>query len=37
MLGNSITHGAAWNELLGRSNVVERGISSDVLRGYWQE
>jgi lysophospholipase L1-like esterase len=34
MLGNSITHGAAWNELLGRSNVVERGIPSDVLRGY---
>jgi len=35
MLGNSITHGAAWDELLGRSNVVERGIPSDVLRGYW--
>jgi len=35
MFGNSITHGAAWNELLGRSNVVERGIPSDVLRGYW--
>jgi lysophospholipase L1-like esterase len=34
MLGNSITHGAAWNELLGRSNVVERGIPSDVLMGY---
>ena len=35
MLGNSITHGASWPELLGRSNVVERGIPSDVLRGYW--
>ncbi len=34
MLGNSITHGANWNELLGRANVVERGISSDVLDGY---
>lgn len=34
MLGNSITHGANWNELLGRQNVVERGISSDVLDGY---
>ncbi len=34
MFGNSITHGANWNELLGRQNVVERGISSDVLDGY---
>jgi len=34
MFGNSLTHGAAWNELLGRSNVVERGIPSDVLFGY---
>jgi lysophospholipase L1-like esterase len=34
MLGNSLTHGAVWNELLGRSNVVERGITSDVLYGY---
>lgn len=34
MFGNSLTHGAAWNELLGRSNVVERGITSDVLYGY---
>lgn len=33
MLGNSITHGANWNELLGRSDVVERGISSDVTEG----
>ncbi len=34
MLGNSLTHGANWNELLGRSNVVERGIPSDVLDGF---
>ena len=34
MLGNSLTHGTAWNELLGRPNVVERGITSDVLYGY---
>ena len=34
MFGNSLTHGAAWNELLGRSNVAERGITSDVLYGY---
>lgn len=34
MFGNSLTHGAAWNELLGRTNVVERGITSDVLYGY---
>ena len=34
MFGNSLTHGAAWNELLGRPNVVERGITSDVLYGF---
>ncbi|MBX3009368.1 MAG: hypothetical protein KF816_15210 [Melioribacteraceae bacterium] len=34
MLGNSLTHGANWNELLGRSNVVERGIVSDILPGF---
>lgn len=34
MLGNSLTHGANWNELLGRSNVVERGIVSDLLPGF---
>ncbi|MEW6701822.1 MAG: GDSL-type esterase/lipase family protein [Bacteroidota bacterium] len=34
MLGNSLTHGAAWNELLGRANVAERGIPGDVLYGY---
>ncbi len=34
MFGNSLTHGAAWNELLGRSNVVERGIPSDLIYGF---
>ena len=34
MLGNSLTHGANWNELLGRQSVVERGIPSDVLPGF---
>jgi len=33
MLGNSLTHGAAWNELLGRPDVVERGIPGDGLDG----
>lgn len=35
MLGNSLTAGANWSELLGRSNVVGRGIPSDVLQGYY--
>jgi lysophospholipase L1-like esterase len=34
MLGNSLTHGANWNELLDRQNVVERGIVSDVTEGF---
>ncbi len=34
MLGNSLTAGANWNELLGRLSVVERGITSDMLDGY---
>lgn len=34
MLGNSLTHGANWSELLGRSGVTERGIPSDVLPGF---
>lgn len=34
-LGNSITHGVNWNELLGRDNVVERGIPSDNLEGIF--
>lgn len=34
MLGNSITAGCNWNELLGRDGVVERGVVSDVLEGF---
>ena len=34
MFGNSLTHGTNWNELLDRSNVVERGIVSDVTEGF---
>ncbi len=34
MLGNSITHGVNWNELLGREDIVERGIPADALEGY---
>ena len=35
MLGNSLTNGANWNELLGRTNVLEMGIPSDILSGYF--
>jgi len=35
MLGNSLTHGANWNELLGRQSVVEQGIVSDVVEGFY--
>jgi len=35
MLGNSLTHGANWNELLGRNSVVEEGIVGDVLEGFY--
>ncbi len=34
MLGNSNVYGANWNELLGRTNVVNRGITSDIIEGY---
>lgn len=34
MLGNSITHGVDWPQLLGRNDVVGEGITSDVLEGY---
>lgn len=33
MLGNSLTNGCEWHELLGRPNVKNRGISSDVIQG----
>lgn len=35
MLGNSLTHGVDWNNLLGRNDVVEMGIVSDILSGYF--
>lgn len=34
MLGNSLTNGGKWNELLGRTNVLEMGIPSDILSGF---
>jgi lysophospholipase L1-like esterase len=34
MLGNSLTAGADWGELLGRSNAVGRGIPGDIIQGY---
>ena len=34
MLGDSRTDGVNWNELLGRANIVARGIPSDVTEGY---
>ena len=34
MLGNSLTYNANWNELLGRKNIVNRGINSDITAGY---
>lgn len=32
-LGNSLTNGCEWHELLGMPNVVNRGISSDIVEG----
>jgi lysophospholipase L1-like esterase len=34
MLGNSLTFNANWNELLGRHNIANRGINSDITDGY---
>ncbi len=34
MLGNSITYGCNWSELLGRNDIVGRGITSDNIEGY---
>ena len=34
MLGNSITYGINWNELLGRGKIVNRGIGSDIVEGF---
>lgn len=33
MLGNSLTHGVEWYQLLGRTDVVAQGITSDVTEG----
>lgn len=33
MLGNSLTHGCEWNELLGTTNVKNRGINGDIIEG----
>lgn len=35
MLGNSLTHGTNWNMLLGRNDVAEMGIVSDILSGFY--
>jgi lysophospholipase L1-like esterase len=34
MLGDSHIQGANWGELLGRNDVVNRGVTSDVIEGY---
>ncbi len=34
MLGNSLTQWVDWNELLGRRDIANRGIASDVTEGY---
>jgi lysophospholipase L1-like esterase len=34
MLGNSITFGVNWNELMGRQGVVNRGIGGDLTSGF---
>ncbi len=36
MLGNSITFGVNWNELMGRTTIVNRGIGSDNTYGFLQ-
>ncbi|MFD2100794.1 D-alanyl-lipoteichoic acid biosynthesis protein DltD [Flagellimonas iocasae] len=33
MLGNSITYRVDWNELLNRSDVINRGVGSDITKG----
>lgn len=35
MLGNSLTNGCEWHELLGNPNVKNRGITSDVIQGVY--
>lgn len=33
MFGNSLTHGGEWNELMGRTDIVNRGINGDIIQG----
>lgn len=33
MVGNSLTHGCEWHELLGMPNIKNRGINGDVIQG----
>lgn len=35
MLGNSLTHGVDWSQLLGRNDVIGMGIVSDIISGYY--
>ena len=36
MLGNSLTHGCEWHELLGMPNVLNRGIIGDDVPGIYE-
>ena len=36
MLGNSLTDGAEWNELLGNKHVKNRGIIGDIVQGLYE-
>ena len=36
MLGNSLTDGAEWNELLNNRHVQNRGIVGDIIQGYYE-
>lgn len=36
MLGNSLTDGAEWNELMQNSHVKNRGIVGDIIQGYYE-
>ena len=36
MVGNSLTHGCEWHELLGMPNVLNRGINGDIAEGINQ-
>ena len=36
MLGNSLTDGAEWNELMRNNHVKNRGIVGDIIQGYYE-